>query len=142
MASVIAWLLLAVIGYQAFAATTQWTEQPGTVYWYKSGTLNKYPSTNPLDFTIPDSWAKQSDYVYIKCTSTGGSNRYYPVGYDCNTGKPKVVKCTAFMCKDDFGITFDLSQNSVVSCPRVQITKEQLALIYDAVKVNNVPACK
>lgn len=125
----------------AVAAVT-WTQQEGTFYWYKAGTQNKYPSTNPLEYTIPESWIKQNNTIYIQCLSDGGSKRYYPQGYDCNTGQPKIVKCDAFMCRDDFGITFDLNKNTVLTCPRVTITKEQLAMIYDATKVNNIPPCR
>ena len=75
----------------AHAAPVTWTQQPGTVYWYKSGTVNKYPSTNPADFTIPVSWKKQDDKIYVTCLSSGGSKRYFVQGTDCQTGKPVIT---------------------------------------------------
>lgn len=120
----------------AVGATVNWTKQEGTYHWYKAGTINKYPPTNPIEFDIPASWIKQTNTIYIHCKSTGGSNRYYPQGYDCNTGKPAVVKCEAYQCQDDFGYTFDLTKNTVMTCPMVKITKEQIAMSYDGLQAN------
>lgn len=119
-------------------------QQPGTFYWYKAGTVNKYPPTNPINFAIPSSWVKQTDKVYNQCKSDGGSFRYYEQGIDCYGQKPRsppLTSCEAFMCKDDFGITFDLAKNSVLACPRVVVTKEQIAMLYDGVQ-HEVPSCR
>lgn len=136
-------LLLAALLMTAFStqsAPVEWTQQPGTFHWYKSGTSNKYPTTNPLEFTIPSSWVKQDDNLYIQCRSTGGAYRYYQQGLDCYGQKP-IVNCDAFMCVNNRGeLVFDLSKNTVLACPKVKVTKEQLVMIYEG-KQHNVPAC-
>jgi len=220
--SICLWFILGTMAQHAISATT-WTQQPGEFNWYKSGTANKYINFNSVDVSIPKTYVKQNDKVYIQCKSDGGSLKYYEQSLDCY-GKPKVSiiapptdaiscadegkscaipsgtkatvwygtldkwaakenitgtiqcdngsfgkdpafghnkkcfyksstttptppvivpnKCDAFMCESDFGITFDLTQNSVLVCPRVTITKEQLALIYDGIKAVGLPACK
>ena len=218
-------LVLSLFVLPCAQAAVTWTQQPGEYNWYKSGTANKYEVTNPVDFTIPKSYVKQNDKIYIHCKSSGGASRYYEQGLDCY-GKPKTTvlappkdavscaeegkacaipnaqtatvwygaadkwtakekvtntiqcsneafgkdpafghnkkclykissttnpvppvvivpnKCEAFICEDDNGIVFDLSVNTVLTCPRVYVTKEQVAMIYDATKVNNIPPCK
>lgn len=130
-------LLLLLAASPAIAAT--WSQQDGFYSWYKVGTINKYLLDNAVDSVVPTSYVKQSG-SYIQCRSKANSVKYLLNGYDCNTGKPTLIKCEAFMCKDDFGITFDLTKNSVITCPRVTITKEQIALIYEGSQAN-IPFC-
>lgn len=143
LASIIAWAIILISISYAFAAT--WTKQAGEFNWYKVNNTNKYLPINPVEVAVPSNWIKQPG-VYIQCKSSGGANRYYPTGYNCE-GKqtvPDVIvpSCGAFLCQSDFGLVFDLSKNTVLQCPRVFITKEQLALIYEGAKYDNVPACK
>lgn len=113
-------------------AATIWTQQPDEYHWYKSGTTNKYLSTSFVD--IPTNYIKQ-DGIYIKCTSTGGANKYWQQGYDCY-GKqiapqpPIVTYCDAkFVCHENWGWIVDLTQLKADGCNHVKITKE-LALFY------------
>jgi hypothetical protein len=121
-------------------AATVWTQQAGTFHWYKQGTANRYLYTT--DINIPSGWVKQAG-VYIQCKSTGGSNKYYQQGYDCNGKQTEIVvapTCPAFVCKDDFGWTFNLSHNTVLTCPLVRIEKE-VALVYEGLQAGAV-ACQ
>lgn len=142
------WLLITGLAYMFFCivdfkeadAATVWTKQDGYFTWYKVGTQNRYLSTTEID--VPITWDKQ-DGTYIKCVSTGGANKYWQQGYDCY-GKqlaPTETSCKAFMCVDDFGLTVDLTKNTVLECPRVKITKEQIAQFYEG-KLAGIPSCR
>lgn len=127
--TVLFWVLFTVVMYQAFAAT--WIEQQGIYNLYKYGSANKYELSSK---TVPNTWIRQSG-TYTQLKSAAGATKYELIDVQS-------VNCNAFMCKSDFGIDFDLTKNTVLACPRVHITKEQLALIYDGVKAEGLPACK
>jgi hypothetical protein len=102
-----------------------------------TGKVYKYVVNTDIE-TPRSTWVKLSG-TWVKYTTVLGGLKY---GEEVIIYPPPQPTCTAFICKDDFGITFDLSQDTVLTCPRVQITKEQMALIYDATKVNNIPPCR
>ncbi len=94
---VIGFAMLIVLGmylHTALAATI-WTEQAGQFYKYDKTPNNltdtswDYALTGDLE-SIGAGWIKQ-DGVFMLCKSGGGANRYYPIGYDCSTGKPKLT---------------------------------------------------
>jgi hypothetical protein len=135
----LAWLMI-IVGIAYSAAI--WTQQAGTFNWYLKGTTNKYILTNAVDVTVPVGYVKQPG-VYIQCKSEGGATKYWPQTHDCY-GKqlaPVETSCGAFLCVDDFGLTVDLTKNTVLDCPRVKITKEQIAQFYEG-KLAGVPACR
>lgn len=131
-------------------AATVWTQQSGIYNYYKVGPTGtpRYLISTDTE-TVTSSWVKQAG-EYIKCTSAGGANRYWPVGYDC-TGKqiapppppdPINAACAAeFVCHPDWGWIVDLSYLKAQGCEHVKITKEQ-ALFYDGLRsVNGQPVC-
>jgi hypothetical protein len=121
-------------------AATVWTQQAGYFNWYKVGTANRYLVTTELE--VPETWAKQEG-TYVQCKSAGGANKYWQQGYDCY-GKQiaSVQSCDAFVCADDFGWTFDMTKNTVLTCPMVKITKGQ-AQIYDGLQsIDGHPKCR
>lgn len=133
-------ILVALALASSIAHAVEWTQQVGSYNWYLYGTQNKYLPVNPVDIKIPDSYVLQPG-VYIQCLSDGGSKRYLPQGYDCNTRQLVTVKCDAIICKDSFGITFNAHVNTVMQCPMIKISNAQI-LLYDAAQsVNNVPTC-
>lgn len=134
-------LLISVyfLAFPIHAATT-WTQSEGYYHWYKAGTLNKYALSTNIE--VSTSWVKQ-DGTYIQCVSSGGSKKYWPQGYDCS-GKQVVVvpTCQAFVCNDAFGWVFDMSKNTVLTCPMVKIDKG-VAQIYDGLQsIDGVPTCR
>lgn len=139
-------LLFALVARTA-QANVNWTQQNGQFHKWDKTPNNKtdssweYALVGDLE-VIKETWIKQ-DGVYIQCRSSGGSNRYYIEGTDCATGKLKVeiVKCDAFLCADSFGLTFDLTKNTVLTCPRVHITRDQQAQIYEGLQAG-VENCK
>ncbi|PPC86676.1 MAG: hypothetical protein CTY37_05320 [Methylotenera sp.] len=51
-------------------------------------------------------------------------------------------ECQAFLCADEkFGLVFDLTKNTVLTCPRVHITRDQQAQIYEGLQAG-VASCK
>lgn len=117
----------------AVAAVT-WIMQSGNYYKYDTTPTNltdsifKYVLTTDIE-TVRDSWRKENG-IYVQCISSGGSNKYWPQGYDCYGKKVQTISCQGFKCVDDFGITYDLTKNTVLQCPMVQI-KKGVAVEYD-----------
>ncbi len=122
------------------AQAAEWTQQPGSYNWYLQGTQNKYLPVNPVDISIPSTYKIQPG-VFIQCLSEGGSKRYLPQGYDCNSRQALAVKCDAIVCKDSFGITFNAHFNTVMKCPMIKISNAQILLYDGAQSINNVPTC-
>jgi hypothetical protein len=123
-------------------AATDWL--PSTERYYKYDTTptnltdSSYKYIVTTNIEVNSVWKKLSG-TWIKYTTVNGGLKY---GEEVVIAQPPAPTCQAFVCKDDFGITFDLSKNTVLDCPRVQISKEQIASIYDATKVNNIPPCR
>ncbi len=230
IASIVCWTLI-ITASIAYAATI-WTEQTGQFYKYDKTPNNltdtswDYALTTDTE-SVNENWTKQNG-VFIQCKSSGGSNRYYPTGYDCATGQPKVIvlpppltppadaincaaenqictipsgvtatvwygigdkwvvkdgvtggiqcsnsnfgkdpapgtlkkclykvsvsaspapmpvtqTCDAYMCVNEREeIIFKLHKNSVLVCPEVKITKEQIVMSFEG-KQANTEACR
>ena len=126
------------------AHSADWVPSPTLYYKYDStplkltGKIYKYISNNDIEL-VNSKWIKLPG-SYIKYTTTTGGLKY---AEQVIISQPPMKTCTAFMCKDDFGITFDLTKNTMLKCPMVKITKEQMALIYEGTQIiNNLPECR
>jgi hypothetical protein len=112
-------------------AATVWVQQAGYFNWYKVGTANKYLATTEVN--VPATWVKQEG-TYIQCKSSGGANKYWSQGYDCYGKQVSVVQgCDAFICRDSFGLSFDMTKNTVLECPMVKISND-LVMIYEGMQ--------
>jgi len=120
--TVLFWVLFTVVMYQAFA-TTVWTPQEGVYIQYKVGTTNKYELSTKA---VPSNYIKQSG-TYTQLKSAAGATKY-----ELNA---IVSDCSGFICKDDFGLTFDLTKNTVLECPMVKISNAQIQA-YEGLQAN------
>lgn len=116
------WVLFAVIIYQAFAAVI-WQSQEGIYNLYKYGSTNKYEISTKA---VPTTYIKQAGQ-YTQFKSSGGSTKYELITI--------VNNCQAFACRDSFGVTFDLTKNTVLTCPMVKISNEQI-MAYEGLQAN------
>lgn len=142
IASVIAWFLLAVIGYQAFAATI-WNVQSGVLNKYKAGTQTKYLPTNVLPSDIPKNYVKESG-TYFQCISDNGAKKYVTTDLDCYGKKLKadIVYCPVEFCiTGQGGMAMFTNSATYGDCDRLYFTKEKLVSVYDST-VESVNDCK
>ena len=132
------WGLIAFLGFillsQANAATV-WNVQAGKYYKYDVTPNNlldsayKYIVTTDFEAVNP-AWTKLNS-TWIKYTTVTGGIKY---AEEVIIAQPPAPACEAFLCVDDFGLTIDLTKNTVLTCPMVKITKEQMAQIYEGLQ--------
>lgn len=127
-------IIVLLIAGNATAATV-WNVQAGKYYKYDVTPKNlldsayKYIETTNFE-AVNTSWTKLNG-TWIKYTTVTGGIKY---AEEVIIAQPPAPSCTAFLCVDDFGLTIDLTKNSVLTCPMVKITKEQMAQIYEGLQ--------
>lgn len=126
--SLVFWI--GVISYAV--AQTYWIQAPEKYYKYdttptRTTKVYKYITTTDIETARP-TWVKLNG-VYVKYTTIGGGVKYTE---EVIVVQPVPIEpvCPAFKCVDDYGVTYDMSKQSVMKCPMVQI-KKGVAVEYD-----------
>lgn len=119
-------------------AATVWTPAVGIYTQYKipPKMINAYVTSTNIE--APAHWVKQQG-TFTKFVSAAGAVKYEKIAI---VSPPNNPVCEAFVCNDDFGWTFNLSKNTVLTCPMVKVDKG-VAQVYDGVQsINGEPKCR
>ena len=125
-------------------AATLWTPQPERYFKYETSAVGAIKTTyeySPIDeVDINPKWRKLSSQ-WVRYTTVNGGVKY---GEEVIVQNPVPTEkvCDAFVCNGDFGVVFNMTKNTVLNCPYVKITKEQVTQIYDGSKsIDEIPLC-
>lgn len=130
----VACLLFWIVLISNAIGATVWNAAPGKYHKYditpKNLTDSSYKYILTTDFeAVNSTWTKLSG-TYIKYTTVSGGVKY---AEEVIVAQPPSASCSAFACNDDFGWTFDLTKNTVMTCPMVKITNG-VAQTYDGLQ--------
>lgn len=124
-------------------AATTWTVQPEKYYTYNTTplaakeTLKRVLTTDTKIVIKPD-WVKVGD-LWTKEISSGGAVRYIAVAAEVPT-EPNLCN-GQFICHEDWGWIVAISENQVLKCTAVKITKDQATAFESAISVSGEPTC-